>query len=327
MKRILVTGGMGFIGHHLVEHIHRKTDWEIVIIDKLDYSSNSLDRIRSNGLIRSDRIKILTWDLNVEMSVGICNEIGDVNYIAHLAAETHVDNSIKTPKKFILNNITSLLNVLEYTRTLEKLEKFIYFSTDEVYGNADEGQDFKEEDYHKPTNPYSASKSASEKICLSYMNTYKTPLIIMNCMNAFGERQHIEKFIPHVINSILKTREILIHANKDCTKSGSRFYIHARNISDAVLFILEKGSIGECYNISGSKEVSNLDIVLMIGKILDINPQYKLVNFHEDRPGHDLRYSLDGDKMAKLGWKPPVDFEQSLERCVKWMVKNKKWLE
>ena len=178
-KTILITGGCGFIGHHFVEHVYINTDWNIIIIDKLSYASNGFERLRDTGCLNDDRVKVFTNDLINPIPEGIQKEIGkNLNYIVHMAAETHVDNSIKDPKLFLDNNINSTLNLLEYSRTLPNLEIFFYFSTDEVFGPALNDTLFKEWDRHKPTNPYSASKSAAEQICIAYENTYKTPLML-----------------------------------------------------------------------------------------------------------------------------------------------------
>jgi dTDP-glucose 4,6-dehydratase len=324
-KRILITGICGFIGHHTAEHILKTTDWDIVGIDMLSYATRGFERMRSAKIMENPRLNIITWDLCSPLSDGLIKEIGSINIILHMAAETHVDNSIKNPVSFILNNISSTLNVLEYARTLKDLESFLYFSTDEVFGPALNNISYLEWDRHSPTNPYSASKSASENICLSYNNTYKLPIIIVNVMNAFGERQHVEKYIPKVIDSILKGEEIQIHSDKD-NIPGSRFYIHARNIASAVLFILNNGKIGDKYNITGEKEVDNLEMVKMISKIMNKTFKYKLVNFHADRPGHDLRYALNGEKMIEMGWDLPLTFYDSLEKTVNWTLSNKEWL-
>jgi dTDP-glucose 4,6-dehydratase len=207
------------------------------------------------------------------------------------------------------------------------LEKFQYFSTDEVYGPAPYGVNYKEWDRHRPTNPYSASKSASEDICISYHNTYNIPLIVTNLMNVYGERQYVEKFIPLVISKISKDEIVDIHTESDGITPGSRFYIHARNVASAVLFILKNAEIGEKYNITGEKEVDNLTLAQTIAKIIDKPLLYRLVNGVEMRPGHDIRYSLDGSKLFAMGWKPPVTFDQSLEKTVKWTLEHPEWLE
>lgn len=328
MTKIIVTGGCGFIGHHMIEHIFKMTDWEIIIIDKLSYASNGFERLRDINILESSRIKIFTNDLINPLTEGIIYEIGkDIDYIIHMAAETHVDKSIQNPKIFIDNNITSTLNILEYTRSLPNLKKIFYFSTDEVFGPALGNTLFKEWDRHKPTNPYSASKSAAEQICIAYENTFKIPLIIVNVMNAFGERQHVEKFIPLCIKKILNNEKVYIHSYPDKKTSGTRYYIHARNIAAAVLFLINNGSIGEKYNISGEKEVSNLEMAQLIAKFMNKELNYELVDFHSNRPGHDLRYGLDGSKLLDMGFILPVNFEESLEKMVKWTLENKKWLE
>lgn len=327
-KNIIITGGCGFIGSHFVEHIYRKTNWNIIVIDKLNYASNGLERLRECEFLTNPRFKIFTLDLSLPLTDGIIKELGpDIHYIVHMAAETHVDNSIKDPVPFVMNNISSTLNILEYSKTCKNLEKIFYFSTDEVYGSAPTGISYKETDRHNPTNPYSASKSAGEQLCVAYQNTYNIPLIMVNVMNAFGERQHVEKFIPKCIKSILNNEKIYIHSDKTCKIPGSRFYIHARNIASAVFFLIANGKIGELYHITGEKEVNNLEMAQFISKVLKRELIYELVDFHSDRPGHDERYALDGNKLFSLGWKLPVDFEKSLETTILWTISNQKWLE
>jgi dTDP-glucose 4,6-dehydratase len=329
-KTILITGGCGFIGHHFVEHIYLNTDWNIIIIDKLSYASNGFERLRDTGCLNNDRIKVFTNDLINTIPEGLQKEIGtDINYIVHMAAETHVDNSIKDPKLFLDNNIGSTFNMLEYARILPNLEIFFYFSTDEVFGPALGDTLFKEWDRHKPTNPYSASKSAAEQICISYENTYKVPLMIVNVMNAFGERQHVEKFIPLCIKKVLNNEKVYIHSYPNKKESGTRFYIHGRNIAAAVLFLIQQGTIGEKYNIAGEKEVSNLEMAQMIAKSVGKELNYEMVDFHSDRPGHDLRYGLDGSKLFQMGFKLPINFEESVKKTVEWTLleENIKWLE
>ena len=327
-KTILITGGCGFIGHHFVEHVFINTDWNIIVIDKLSYASNGFERLRDTEILDTERIKVFTCDLILPLSDGVIKEIGNIDYIVHMAAETHVDNSIKDPKLFLDNNIQSTYNLLEYARNhLPNLKTFFYFSTDEVFGPALNGKLFKEWDRHKPTNPYSASKSAAEQICIAYENTYNIPLMIVNVMNAFGERQHVEKFIPLCIKKIMNNEKIFIHSYPDKKTSGTRFYFHGRNIASAVLFLIKNGKQGEKYNISGEKEVSNLEMAQMIAKFMDKELIYEMVDFHSTRPGHDLRYGLDGSKLFDMGFSLPLNFEESLQKTVQWTLNNKKWLE
>jgi dTDP-glucose 4,6-dehydratase len=326
-KKVVISGGCGFIGHHTIEHLIRKTDWDIVVLDKLTYASFGLERLRDINAYPSSRVKVFPVDITQPLSFGVRKEIGeDVDIFIHMAAESHVDNSISNPKNSFHNNINGTIETLEYVKTLPNLEMYFYFSTDEVYGSAPKGTAFSEWDRHKPTNPYSAGKSAAENICIAYENTYKIPLMSVNVMNAFGARQHVEKFIPKTIKNILNDNKVLIHSYPDKKEAGSRFYIHARNIAAAILFLLEKGSVGEKYNVVGEKEVDNLEMASFIAKVIGKPLKYEMIDFHGDRPGHDLRYSLSGEKMDSLGWELPHSFEESLKNTVEWTVANQKWL-
>lgn len=326
---VLITGGCGFIGSHFVEHVLKTTTWNIVILDKLNYASMGLERLRDNGALSNPRVKMITADLQHGLTIGMEKEIGyDIDYIVHMAAETHVDNSIADPVQFIHNNVMSTVHLLEFARKCsETLKIFFYFSTDEVYGPALGDKLYKEDERHNPTNPYSASKSSAEQICLAYHNTYKVPVMRINVMNAFGERQHVEKFIPKVIKQIKEGSLVHIHSYPDKKTSGTRFYIHARNIAHGVLFLIKNGKIGEAYNLTGEQEISNLDMALMIAEVMGKPLKYVMVDFHSSRPGHDLRYGLDGSKMRALDWELPVGFADSLRKTVLWTLENSKWLE
>ena len=328
-RKIIVTGGCGFIGHHVVEHFAKTTDCNIVVIDKLSYASLGYDRLRDTGVF--ERVQVFSADLIQPIPEGIVYELGtDIEFIVHMAAETHVDNSIAEPVSFIRNNVESTVSILEYTRKLQRrgcdLKAFFYFSTDEVFGPALGSTMYEEWDRHRPTNPYSSSKSAAENICISYQNTYKVPLMIVNVMNAFGERQHPEKFIPKCIGKVLRGEKVHIHSYPDKQRAGTRFYIHARNIAAAVQFLLENGSVGEKYNITGEKEVDNLELAQFIATVCEKPLKHEMVDFHASRPGHDLRYGLSGKKMAAMGWTLPLGFEESLRKTILWTIENQKWL-
>lgn len=347
--RILVTGGAGFIGSHFVEHLLKSTDWEVVVLDKLSYASSGLDRLREvtsslDPKHIQDRLTILTADLSRPLPYGLKREIGDVDFIVHMAAETHVDNSISDPRPFVEANVMGTFEMLQFARELPSLRKFIYFSTDEVFGPAARGEcdrafggerlehfpSYKEWDRYNSTNPYSACKAAGEELCLAWANTFKVPMLITHTMNVFGERQHPEKYIPKCVAHILSGETLTIHADPSRAKAGSRFYIHARNVTQAVMFILGKCTTGnrDKFNIVGEIELSNLDLAQMIASILGKPLRYSLVDFHSSRPGHDLRYALDGSKMKNLGWKIPVPFIDSLTKTVNWMIQsdNIHWL-
>ena len=332
--KVLLTGGCGFIGHHFVEHFIKNTDWDIVIFDRLDYASIGFDRLRDIDCFNKERVKILTADLTSNFGEGLKKEIGDIDYILHLGANTHVDNSIKAPLQFVKDNVEGTVNLLEFARELPNLKKFLYFSTDEVFGPAPEGINYKEGDRHNPGNPYAASKAAAEDFCIAYANTYKMPIIITNTMNVIGERQHPEKFVPMVIRKAINNELVHIHSDKDCNKAGSRFYIHARNVADAIMLILKQEEMLDIhdvtkgkFNIVGEKEIDNLQLARLIAKHLDKKLKYDLIDFHSSRPGHDLRYALDGDKMKSLGWELPLNLQQSLYKTIDWSIKNSKWLD
>ena len=324
--RILITGGAGFIGHHLVEHLLKNTDWKIVVLDKLTYASNGLDRLRDINCFDDDRVSVLTADFAIPISMGVIQEIGQVDYILHLGAETHVDKSIENAEPFVTSNVLGTMYMLELARNMSRLKWFVMFSTDEVYGPAKPGMFFEETDRYNCTNPYSATKAAAEQLTLAYANTYGIPVFITNTMNVFGERQHIEKFIPSTIKKILNGETVLIHSDSTKTISGSRFYIHGRNVASAMLFLLDNATVKESYNVVGELEVTNLDLAKQIASILDKELKYEMVDFHSSRPGHDLRYALSNKKMVKMGWDVPMLFKESLYRTVNWTLDSPKWL-
>lgn len=361
MKRILITGGAGFIGHHVIEHILKNTDWEIVSMDRLGTSGN-LNRFPDIEIWEKEkhRVKFIHHDLRSPVNEQIKWDLAGMertfyrsfDYILHMAASTHVDRSISDPMSFVLDNVVATTNILEYARGQEGLLAFLYFSTDEVFGPAPAGVAYAEWHRYNSGNPYAAAKAGGEEMALAYANTYRIPVIITHTMNVFGERQHPEKFIPKVIKKILADEVVTIHANKDRTKAGSRYWIHARNVASAIIELLEgwpsfqydqnvpllvehmgphwenPGCIpADKFNIVGEKEVDNLQMAQIIAGILGKELRYEMVDFHSSRPGHDLRYALDGEKMKSLGWSLPMDFEQSLRKVVEWTINNPKWLK
>lgn len=325
--RVLITGGAGFIASHLIEHLLQNTNWDICCVDKLSYAAKGWSRLEDSGVFYNKRLTCYTWDLEHPFSDGIKLQLGDINVIIHMAADSHVDYSIANPVSVISNNVMNTVHLLEYARTLENLTTFHYFSTDEVFGPAPKSTSYLENDRHNPTNPYSASKSAAEDICLAYYNTYKTPIMITNLMNVIGQRQYIYNFVPLVIKKILNGETVDIHTEKDGKTPGSRFYIHARNVAAAVLFIHQNGKVGEKYNITGEQEIDNLQMAQLIAKFMNKDLQYRLLDFHSGRPGHDTRYALNGEKLHEMGWRLPVSFMDSLCTTVEWTLKNPKWLE
>lgn len=327
--RILVTGGCGFIGHHFINQLLLETDWDIVVLDSLTYASEGFDRLRDINCYDDKRVTILSADFTRTIKEGLAQEIGDTDFIVHMGAETHVDNSITNARPFVLSNVLGTYNLLEFARTQNHLKKFLYFSTDEVFGPAPDGVSYKEWDRYDSGNPYAATKAGGEELCLAFANTYKLPMIITHTMNVFGERQHHEKYIPMCINKILNNETITIHSDKTQTIPGSRFYIHARNVASAVHFLLTNDvGLRDKFNIVGEREVNNLELAQLIGKVLDKEVKYKLVDFHGSRPGHDLRYALDGTKLQEMGYYHPRNFEGSLRKTIEWSLKpeNTRWI-
>lgn len=334
MSKILITGGAGFIAHHMIETILDNTSHDIVTIDRLDFSGN-LNRLQDilKDHPGKNRVKFVYHDLKSEISPLTSKKIGNVDYIIHLAAGSHVDRSIDNPLEFVYDNVVGTCNILNFGRT-QNLKRFIYFSTDEVFGPAPPGVNYDEYDRYNSTNPYSASKAGGEELAVSFQNTYKMPIYITHTMNVFGERQHFEKYIPLCIRKIMNGETVMIHSDPTKTFAGSRHYIHAKDVADAILFLMDKDitvdiSNGvKCpkFNIIGPEEVDNLTLAKLIAKSLNKELKYEMNDFHSSRPGHDLRYSLSGERMKQLGWTPSILLNERISQVVDWFVNNQEWL-
>lgn len=328
-KRILITGISGFIGSHLMSHALKNTDWDIIGIASWRHKGMPTRISEDENYIKwKDRVKIITHDLQAPITQDLIEKIGHIDYIFNLASDSHVDRSITDPVPFVMNNVSSTLNMLEFAR-LCKPELFIQFSTDEVYGQAKKGEYHKEWDAIKPSNPYSASKVAQEALAISYWRTYSVPVIITNCMNVFGQFQDKEKYVPLCIDKIIKGETIYIHGYPDTKEAGTRFYLHARNIASAITYITENVKPKlypeidrpERFNVVGDIELDNLTMAQKIADILGKELKYEIVDFHSSRPGHDCRYALDGQKLKDYGFNYPVSFEESLKATVEWYKK------
>lgn len=331
---VLITGSAGFVGHHLVRHILNETDWNIVGLDSFSHKGDSL------RVIRDPRYRVFCTDLAGPISPRLANLIGDITYIINAASESHVDRSIEYPVETIKNNTALIVNMLEYARTIKNLKAFIQISTDEVYGAAPNGYNHKEWDMILPSNPYSASKAAQEAIAIAYWRTYGIPLMITNTMNMFGETQDPEKYIPGCIKKIASEQTVTVHGN--ATLIGSRKYLHALNHADALLFILKNvipsmykfdptnttTCIPTRFNVVGDVEMNNFEVAKLIANLMGKQLKYQFQDFHalSTRPGHDMRYSLDGTMLAKLGWKAPFSFEESIQKTIQFYQNHREWL-
>jgi dTDP-glucose 4,6-dehydratase len=352
-RTILITGAAGFVASHVIEHFLKNTDDTIIGCDSLTYAG-TWDRLRDISIdgesaFEHPRFKPLQYDFRLPAEPNMIKDLQSVTHVLHLGAESHVDLSIVDPMRFVQANVVGTVNVLEIARKLINLKLFVQFSTDEVFGSTSlySTVGFKESSRHNPKNPYAATKSAAEQMVNAFANTYKIPSIVTNGMNIFGERQHSEKFIPLCIRKALNGEKISIHATADKTKAGRRTYIHGRNVAAAILFLLDcdlqdnmltiklENEV-ERFNIVGEKEVDNLALAKMINElVLELAPlkgfkpvgaTFEMVDFHSSRPGHDLRYALDGSRLQSFGWVPPKTFEDSLRKTVQWSLENPKWV-
>lgn len=310
MPQILITGGAGFIGSHLAEHVLRTTDWNITIVDKLTYAA---DTKWLNAAASDPRVKFIQMDLAEPDYTALKDE--KPTYVAHLAAETHVDNSVANPGPFVLSNIIGTYNLLDWARTDGKLEKFLYFSTDEVFGDAVETP-FHEWSRYNCRNPYSATKAAGEELSLAWQNTYKLPIVVSHCSNVFGERQNAEKFIPILVDKISSGKTVTIHCNTK-GESGDRTYIYAEDASKAIIDMLEKGDPRQKFNIPG-KKMSNHEMATAVAHIMGKPLTCELRYPYVERPGWDFSYSISGQNLVALGWQLPsnAQFWEDLKKTV-----------
>ena len=334
-KRVLLTGASGFMGSHVLRHLVLNTDWFIVCPTTFVHKGLQ-DRIRvalDDIPDAYNRVKIIRCDFTSPISPITSREFGNIDYVVNIASESHVDRSIEEPANFIVNNVSLVSHILDWAR-FSNIEKFLQISTDEVYGPAPEGYAHIEwEDQHLPSNPYSASKAAQEDICFAFWRTYGIPMVITNTMNIIGETQDPEKYMPMTIRNIMNDNKVLIHGSSD-KELGSRFYLHARNQADALLYILNNvefptyGDIKkpERFHIAGDREVNNLEMAQMIASAMGKKLDYDIVDFHSTRPGHDLRYALNDSKIASIGWTAPISLEESIDRTVSWTMKHPEWL-
>ena len=326
MKKIIVTGGSGFIGSNLVNFLIKKK-YFVINLDKLTYSSNKI----KNNLRNKKNYKLIKIDLANKAKIIKIIKKFKPKAIFNLAAETHVDRSIDGPSKFIHTNIIGTFSLLESLRFLKKENinpKLIHISTDEVYGDINEGKRSDENHKYEPSSPYSASKASADHLVKSYVRTYKLKAVISNCCNNYGPYQFPEKLIPKVITNILNNKELPIYAKG----RNSREWIHVIDHCQALFTLYLKGKNGESYNVGSGLNIRNLDLVKKILKIfrlmkINIGKNTK-IKFVKDRPGHDLRYALNNKKIyKKLKWKSKIQFEKGLQDTISWYLNNKIYLK
>ena len=332
--RVLITGIGGSIGCHVLKHFLINTDWHIIGIDSFRHKglTDRVEMVLSSEPAWRNRVSLFTHDLCAPISGILAYKLGVIDSILNLASLSDVQASIDEPGPFILNNVQITTTILDFARICKSLKSFIHFSTDEVYGPTGENTTHPEWAAILPSNAYSASKAAQEAIAIAYWRSYGVPLIITNTMNNFGEMQQPGKFPSIVQRKVTADEVVIIHGNEN--NHGSRYYLHSRSTADAILFILQNvspyihknGEVDrpERFNIVGDQRISNLEFAEMIaGKKL----RYQYLDFIVARPGHDKHYGLDGNKLAKLGWKSPISFENSLKQVILWGKENPEWLQ
>ena len=319
MKKIIVTGGLGFIGSNLVDLLIQK-NFFVINIDKISYSSNfyNVKKFKS-----SRRYKFIKCNIGEDKFKKILLKYKPA-CVFNLAAETHVDRSIDNPESFIQSNIVEVYNLLENFKKYSKKfkTKLIHISTDEVYGDVTKGRTSEKYPY-QPSSPYAASKAASDHLVSSYVRTYNIPAIITNCSNNYGPKQHPEKLIPKLIYNIINNKALPIYGKG----TNSREWIYVKDHCEALLKIFQKGKIGNFYNIGSNKNLSNIDVCKNLlsysKKIMNIGSNVK-IQFVKDRPGHDIRYALNSNKLRKeLNWKPKTNFKNGIKETINWYNQNK----
>ncbi len=312
--KLLVTGGAGFIGSEFVNQLVSNRSLDITVLDALTYAGD----LRNLEACR-DQIDFVKIDIRNKIELENLFEEKQFTQIVHFAAESHVDNSISNPTIFAETNVLGTLNLLELSSKYS-LERFLHISTDEVYGSVKEGYS-SESSPLNPSSPYSASKAAAEHFALSFLYTHNLPVLMVRCSNNYGPRQFPEKLIPLFISKLLRNEPVPVYGDG----KNVREWLHVSDCARAIASVLHEGKIGETYNISSGIFRENLEVTRMLVEIMGKGPN--LINFVDDRKGHDFRYAIDSSKIrAELGWEPEVQLEEGLHETVKWFIENKERL-